>query len=340
MTVRHIFRGIAVIVGVAVLGLATAQSAYAQQSSLRGKIVDEAGNPVEGATVKIDTVGNYNQSWEVTTNDKGEWFKGGLAGFGGVFKLTVTKGELSALKNNVRAALGGVTAVEDIVVKAGALEAAANDPNNLSAAEIEERNKETEALNALFTEASAAFDAGDNDTAIAKVTEMIAKIPECDVCYDLLGDINVKKGDLEAAEAAYLKSIEIKPDKPLPYNALASIYNTQRKFEQAAEMSAKASELSGGAAGAGGAGGGDASASYNQGISLWNAGKAAEAEAAFLRATELDANMADAHYWLGMARVNQGKLKEAKAPFETYLKLAPDGENAATAKALLAQIGG
>ena len=39
-----------------------------------------------------------------------------------------------------------------------------------------------------------------------------------------------------------------------------------------------------------------------------------------------------------MALVNEGKLKEAGAEFETYLKLAPTGPNAAQAKALAAQL--
>jgi len=39
-----------------------------------------------------------------------------------------------------------------------------------------------------------------------------------------------------------------------------------------------------------------------------------------------------------MAFVNEGKLPEAAAEFETYLKLAPDGQFAATAKNVLAQI--
>jgi len=39
-----------------------------------------------------------------------------------------------------------------------------------------------------------------------------------------------------------------------------------------------------------------------------------------------------------MALVNQGKLPEAATEFETYLKLAPDGPNAATAKGLVAQL--
>ena len=48
--------------------------------------------------------------------------------------------------------------------------------------------------------------------------------------------------------------------------------------------------------------------------------------------------MADAHYWLGMALVNEGKMPDAKAPFKEYLKLAPTGQYAETAKAILATI--
>ena len=39
-----------------------------------------------------------------------------------------------------------------------------------------------------------------------------------------------------------------------------------------------------------------------------------------------------------MALVNEGKLAEAGAEFNQYLKMAPDGPNAATAKALVAQL--
>ena len=51
--------------------------------------------------------------------------------------------------------------------------------------------------------------------------------------------------------------------------------------------------------------------------------------------------MADARYWLGMALVNAGTpeaMKEAKPHFEAYLKLAPTGANAETAKAIVATI--
>ena len=38
------------------------------------------------------------------------------------------------------------------------------------------------------------------------------------------------------------------------------------------------------------------------------------------------------------ALVNEGKLADAGTEFNAYLKLSPDGPNAATAKALVAQL--
>ena len=39
-----------------------------------------------------------------------------------------------------------------------------------------------------------------------------------------------------------------------------------------------------------------------------------------------------------MALLNEGKLPDAVGSFETYLKLAPDGQFAAQAKAMVAQL--
>ena len=77
---------------------------------------------------------------------------------------------------------------------------------------------------------------------------------------------------------------------------------------------------------------------YNQGVILWNAGKIAEAKKQFEAAVQANPNHAEAHYQLGMALVNEGNLAGAATEFETYLKLAPDGPNAATAKSLVAQL--
>jgi Flp pilus assembly protein TadD len=74
---------------------------------------------------------------------------------------------------------------------------------------------------------------------------------------------------------------------------------------------------------------------FNQGVILWNGGKVAEAKQQFEAAVAANPNHAEAHYQLGMALVNEGNLAAAGTEFETYLKLAPMGPNAATAKGIL-----
>ena len=66
---------------------------------------------------------------------------------------------------------------------------------------------------------------------------------------------------------------------------------------------------------------------------LWNGGKIPEAKKAFESAVAANPNHAEAHYQL-----NEGNLAGAATEFETYVKLAPEGTNAATAKSLLAQL--
>src|SRR5262249_46204181 len=150
-------------------------------------------------------------------------------------------------------------------------------------------------------------------------------------CYNNMGLSLVQLKKYDEAEAAYKKSTEIKPDDPASWNGLANLYNTTKKFDLAAEASAKATQLAGGGgAAAGGAGGGNADALYNQGVVLWNGGKIADAKKQFEAALAANPNHAEAHYQLGMALVNEGNMAGAKSEFETYLKLSPNGPNAAT----------
>ena len=58
----------------------------------------------------------------------------------------------------------------------------------------------------------------------------------------------------------------------------------------------------------------------------------------FEETIKMNAAHADAHFQLGMALLNEGKLTEAVNEFETYVKLAPDGQYATQAKGMIAQL--
>jgi tetratricopeptide (TPR) repeat protein len=194
----------------------------------------------------------------------------------------------------------------------------------------------TAELRKAFDEGVALSREGKYDDSVAAFNRAIALNPKCQDCFYNIGFAYAQKKDYPQAEENYKKALEVKPDYTEAYNGLANIYNAQRKFDLAAEASAKASQLSAAAPGA--LQGGNADSLYNEGVILWNGGKIPDAKAKFQAAIAANANHAESHYQLGMALVNEGKLAEAGAEFNTYLKLSPEGPNAATAKALVAQL--
>ena len=190
-------------------------------------------------------------------------------------------------------------------------------------------NPKVAEMRKAFEEGVAASRANDYDTAIAKFQAALAVQPTCAECYFNIGYAYQLKKDEKQAEENWKKALEQKADHAETLNALATLYNNQKRFDEAAAISAKA---------AASAPAGNADAVYNQGIILWNAGKIAEAKVKFEEATKADPNHADARFQLGMANLNEGKVPDAVASFEQYLKMAPSGQFAGQAKAMLAQL--
>jgi Flp pilus assembly protein TadD len=310
----HLIRGVLALV--VALGLA-APTAAQSTGMVKGKVVDAKGAPVEGAKILIEFAEGVNRKNETKSNKKGEFIQIGL--FPGNYKVTASKEGVGAQMFEVRVRIGAAAEV--------------NFQLSPQAGMSEEDKKKTAALQGALTTGETLLKEGKHDEAIAKFNEAILVLPACHVCYYYIGMANTQKQQHAEAEAAYKKAIEVKPDFVEAYNALAGVYNSQKKYDEALAMSAKAAEL----AGAGG-GGGNAAAIYNQGVSLWNAQKFAEAKAQFEKAVALDPNMAEAWYQLGMANLNTGDMNGAVAAFEGYLKAAPNGPKAAEAKSIIAQL--
>jgi Flp pilus assembly protein TadD len=294
---------------VAVLLLSS--GAAAQSTMIKGKVVDGEGKPVQGATVAIEFKGGVARKFQTKTDRRGEFVQ--LLTETGEYAVTATADKLGTQTVGVRVRLGQAAEANiALSPNAGVDPAAAT-------------------LRKVFEEGVAASKANNHDGAIAKFTEASTLIPNCYDCFYNIGVSYSQKKDDKQAEAAFLKAIELKPNYTEAMNALATMYNNQKRFDEAAAMSAKASASGGGSAGG-------ADNIYNQGIILWNQGKIAEAKAKFEETLKTDANYADAYFQLGMALLNEGKLTEAVGSFESYLKLAPSGQFATQATALVAQL--
>ena len=307
------------------------QMALAQGTGkVEGVVKTSKGEPVDAATVSLQPA--TGRSVTARTNGKGQY---SITVPPGDYTLRVNKGSgaaaLDGLPMGVKVTAGGTVTADLVALEAAEAKA------KMAEAEAKAKAESTAnvAFKTAFDAAVAAANAGQHDQAIAKFTEAAAANPKCSDCYSNMGSAHLQKKEYDKAEAAFVKSNEIKPNE-MSYTGLASVYTAQRKMDQAAAAMAKATELGSAAGGAAGAaGGGNADQLYNQGVTLWNAGKIPEAKKAFEAAVAANPNHAEAHYQLGMALVNEGNLAGAASEWNTYLKLAPTGPHAAEVKAML-----
>lgn len=294
----------------ATVALALATSAFAQTGLVKGKVLGPDGKPVPEAAVTIEFMEGVSRKLTTKSDKRGEFVQLGLQS--GAYRITATTEKLGSGYADTRIRIG---ATSEVIINLSTVPPG-TDPK-------------LAALKKSFDEGVAASRAGDHDAAIAAFQGALASSPTCHECYFNIGYAFMQKKDEKQAEENWKKALEIKADHAESLNSLATLYNNQKRFDEAAAISAKA---------AASAPAGNADAVYNQGIILWNAGKIAEAKGKFEDATKADPNHADARFQLGMALLNEGKVPEAVGSFEQYLKLAPSGQFAGQAKAMLAQL--
>jgi hypothetical protein len=352
MRFKGITGGIGIIASVAWLTAAAGLAAQAGAGgSAKGHVIDAAGTNEVGALVTLtsttDTalkpvleLTDVGGNWQVDKLPPGQWtvevVKSTLFA-DAALPIAVTAGnttdvgdlKLAPMDNKQKQTVAGRSGVG-----AGA-KAAPTDPKAKKAQ-----------LDAKMQAADAAAAAGKYDEAITNVMEVSVDVNNCGACFSKIGDVLASKmaadksdddktADGARAEKYYKEAIAIDPNLGQSYASLASLYNSEHRFDDATAMSTKANELMAGAGGTG-----NPEALYNQAVIFWNQQKGPEAQAALEKAVAADPKMADAQYLLGIVYVNQNKLADAKKPFQEYLKLEPSGPHADEVKQMLAAIGG
>jgi tetratricopeptide (TPR) repeat protein len=315
--------------GVLAVAIGLAAPAFAQSTGMvKGKVVDANKQPVEGAKVAIEFTEGVTRKFEVKTNKKGEYIQIGLQP--GRYKITATKDGVGTASQEAKISIGATEQV-DLTLAAGAA------GGSLS--------KEEEAFRKTFSEGVEANKKGEHDAAIAKFTEALKLRPDCYACQFNIGGSHLSKQEYDKAEAAFKAAGTMNPNSAEPYNALANLYNAQKKYDQAAAMTSEAMKRGGASGASGGTGGASPEVLYNQGVMLMNAQKTAEANAQFAAATKAKPDYADAYYMLGLTSLQlfamqqqEAKKAEAIAAFEKYLQLDPTGKYANEVKSTIASL--
>jgi tetratricopeptide (TPR) repeat protein len=291
--------------------LVSASLAPAQTGGVRGKVLDDKGQPVEGALVKIEFQGGMNLTFDAKSNKKGEYMQIGLRP--GTWKFTYTKEGFQPFTSPARISLGDATVLPDVKLSTG-------KPGAPGAAPVDDIQK-------IFGEAVAKLQASDFDGAIAAFDAIILKNPSLSEAHYNKGFAQYQKKDYAAAEATLKRALEVKPDYSDARVLLSNVYTTQGMKDKALEVMSA------------GAGATDPRQLFNLALALLNSGKNDEATAAFVKAEAADPTNAEVQYYLATAALNAGKTDECVSRLEKYLSMGPKSEqNKATAQGLLAAL--
>jgi tetratricopeptide (TPR) repeat protein len=209
-----------------IASLVAAVPAFAQSTGMiKGVVMDDKGQPVDGAKVVIEMSGGTGRKFETKTNKKGEYIQIGLAT--GAYKVVAEKDKLGSEPANVS-------------VRANTTQQANLTLAMASAAATKEAQAKNAAITKVFDEGVQLSNAGQHDAAIAKFQEAVGIIPTCYNCYNNIAYSYTAKKDYANAEEAYKKSMEVKPDDAAAYVGLAGIYFNTGKAAEAKPLVEKA----------------------------------------------------------------------------------------------------
>jgi tetratricopeptide (TPR) repeat protein len=290
--------------------LAAAGYGAAITGAVDGVVKDSAtGQPVAGVKIILISAKSETLSYELTTDQKGHFYKSGLVP--GIYKMTLEKEGYIPQGGSIRVVLDETTRL-DLRIEAGkAAEAGAPDV----AKKVAAANERTAA--------------GKYDEAVALLGEAIAALPQNAVPYFYRGMAYEKSGRSEEALQDYQKAIEFKPDFILAYSRSGMIWAKKGDYEKAAEFYKKALD----------SGDQDPTTLYNYGVCLTNLGRGPEARPVFEKLLALDAEYADAYYQLGLLCLGSGESARARELLEKFLVKDPENKNASLAREILKSLG-
>jgi tetratricopeptide (TPR) repeat protein len=321
---EDLMKRVAFAVGLTVLLGLLAVDAAAQHGSVAGTVVDPNNQPVLDAVVKVSSPTGETRSFDAKTNKNGEF---SIVTFQskGPWVLTIKKEGYAdyQFSEPLTIQLGGPP------VKLGTLKLAPKDANTkyVTPEEYAKLQAEAKAIQAQFQqavvlsqEAETAQAAGDTagadakfDQALAIYNGMLATHPDLPEVHHNVGYIyGRRKAWAESAEA-YLRSAKLKATMADDYAAAAvGLQNSSQRARAIEILTEGATQYPT-----------NARIQLALGEVYYNGASYPEATAAFKKAQELDATLAEPLYYLGMIAVSQNRTQECIALLEKYLALKP-----------------
>jgi len=270
--------------------------------AVKGLVKDaESGKVIAKAKIVLVNSKNSTMKYELKTDKKGAYYKGGLRP--GYYEFTVEKEGFLPISKTARL---GETVQEDF--------------------ELQTLESQVPEAIAKAKKAIKFFQEAQWEDAVKEFSKAIAENQSSHMLFYFRGIAQEKVGNLEEAMSDYQKTIELKPDFALPYSMAGKIFARQQNYEKAREFYQKSVELDDQ----------NVSTLYNYAVVLINIGEKPDKAIVILeKLLSLDEEHADAYYRLGMLYISQGDTERAKELLQEFLELDPENKNAPIARQVL-----
>ncbi|HEY3124202.1 MAG TPA: tetratricopeptide repeat protein [Thermoanaerobaculia bacterium] len=305
----------------ALLTLLLAAAAQAgTQGRATGKVVDSAGNPVEGANITVTTPSIRNFKLSVTTK------KDGTYGFivndaTMLYDLKIEKEGFVA----VNLAKQKFSTIEITNVPPQTMLKPSEAPSGKAGAAAVAAPSTSDQAAVAYNAAVDLLNSGDKAGAEAKLKEAVAKNPDLPQAWQALAVLAHQNKDWAKTLEYGQKALDLDPSATNLYGMMTDAAEKSGDKKAAADWRKKYDE----------ANPDSPEILYNKGVEAYNKGKMKDAEAALSKAVEAKPDLAMGHFLLGMVSFNLNKKAAAREHLQKYLELDPNGKEAATAKELL-----
>jgi tetratricopeptide (TPR) repeat protein len=145
-------------------------------------------------------------------------------------------------------------------------------------------------------------------------TDTLAKNPGSWTAHNNLGNVFIKRGQVDDAMVHYQKALEVNPNYAEALNNLGLALFRKGRVDDAVAQFQKALEVNPNFA----------QAHSNLGVALIQKGQVGAAVAQYQKAVKINSDYAQAYYNLGNALIQKGQVNDAVAQYQKALEIKPD----------------
>jgi tetratricopeptide (TPR) repeat protein len=284
---------------------------------VRGKVTDSQGKGIPEATVRFAS-SELETSFEIKTDEKGEWVVNGIAG--GSWDLDFAKPGFETRRITV-----GIQTLSYNKPIEVSLQPAARKAPSTAVTSTPSATAAASPAKALVQEGTALADQKKYAEAIAKYEEAIRLDPSMYLLYGEIGNFHLQMEQPDKAIEAYKKVLDKEPANQSARLATVTALLNQKNIAEAKKVleGLDLNTIT------------NPNTLYEIGVRFYNAQETKEAIRYWEKAIAMDPKLGDAYVQLGAAYVSVGDNAKAKEMLQKAIELDPASDNAKMAKEML-----